>query len=147
MNYQKQFQYNEQIIGHFIDCLKQNENASDKSSLWLSHVINALDIWVRRIQETESSVKVWDVHTIQELHQMNRECHREIFKLLDIGNLHGIHSYTNSKGDAFQNTLDEILTHLIIHSGHHRAQIAADWSASGIRPPVSDFIYWARKQQ
>lgn len=147
MNYQKQFQYNEQIIGQFIDCLAQHEAASEKSRLWLSHIINALEIWTSRVQERESKVKTWDVHSIDRLHQLNRECHRDIFKLLDTGNLHGIHAYENSKGESFSNSLDEIMTHLIIHSGHHRAQIAAEWSLSGIHPPVSDFIFWARSQR
>lgn len=144
MNYLRQFQYNEEVIGEFIDVLNANPNSSEKAKTLMSHLLNALEIWVSRVQEREPEVGVWDLHAPERLHELNRKCHDTIFLLLETGNLKRVHTYTNSAGKSFNNSLDEILTHLIIHSAHHRAQIATCWSSAGIEPPSGDFIFWAR---
>ncbi|MEX2596577.1 MAG: DinB family protein [Salibacteraceae bacterium] len=144
MNYLRQFQYNEEIIGKYIDVLNEHHDSPEKVKVLLSHVLNALEIWVSRVKDIKPKVNVWDVHDPSHLHHMNRDCHETIFSLLETGNLKKVHSYTNSAGVAYKNTLDEILTHLIIHSAHHRAQIASSWSEVGVEPPASDFIFWAR---
>lgn len=53
-------------------------------------------------------------------------------------------NYQNSKGESFQNSVDEILTHLIIHGQHHRAQIALLFRQNGIAPPPTDLIFYIR---
>jgi uncharacterized damage-inducible protein DinB len=57
--------------------------------------------------------------------------------------LHTI-SYVNSKGERWENTVTDILTHMIIHSGYHRGQIAADVRAAGGEPAYTDFIHAVR---
>lgn len=147
MNYLRQFQYNEEILGRYIDVLEAHPESPEKVSSLMSHMLNALEIWVSRVQERESECTVWQEHEASTLHAMNRKCHDAIFQLLENGNLKKFHQYSNSKGQAFDNTLDEILTHLVIHSAHHRAQIASLWSNAGIQPPPCDFIFWARQSR
>ncbi len=145
MNYLRQFQYNEEIIGKYIDLLNDQPESPDKVKTLMSHVLNAMETWVSRIEEREPECGVWEEHDPSTLHSLNRKCHDAIFRLLETGNLMKVHSYTNTKGQDFSNSLDEILTHLIIHSAHHRAQISNAWSEAGIEPPVCDFIFWARE--
>ena len=45
-------------------------------------------------------------------------------------------SYTNSKGEAWTSTVEDILTHLVVHSAYHRGQIASDMRASGGVSPL-----------
>ena len=146
MNYLRQFQYNEEVLGKYIDVLNENPNSSDKVKVLMSHLLNALEIWVSRVQERPAEVEAWDVHPPERLHELNRKGHDAIFSLLETGNLKKVHQYQNSSGKSFRSSLDEILTHLIIHSAHHRAQIATCWSEAGIEPPPSDFIFWARER-
>lgn len=53
-------------------------------------------------------------------------------------------AYTNSKGEPFTSTVEDVLTHVVLHSAHHRGQIAADVRAAGGQPAVTDFIHAAR---
>jgi uncharacterized damage-inducible protein DinB len=53
-------------------------------------------------------------------------------------------SYTNSKGEAWSSTVDEILTHIAIHSAYHRGQIAADLRSAGQTPAYTDYIHAVR---
>ena len=145
MNYLRQFQYNEEIIGKYIDVLHAHPESPEKASKLLSHILNAMEIWVSRVEHRDSKCDVWEIHESSELHSLNRRCHENVFQLLETGNLKKSHAYTNTNGQNFDNTLDEVLTHLIIHSAHHRAQISSAWSESGIEPPVCDFIFWARE--
>jgi uncharacterized damage-inducible protein DinB len=144
MNYLRQFQYNEEITGTFIDTLLSHPNSPANAGKWLSHSLDALMVWVSRVTQIPPTVEVWQEHPADQLHALNREVHQAIFSLLERGNLHHVYTYQNSKGETFSSSLDEILTHLIIHSAHHRAQISSAWREAGIIPPVSDFIFWAR---
>jgi len=41
--------------------------------------------------------------------------------------------------------VQDILTHVLLHSVYHRGQIAADLRAGGAQPPYTDFIHAARQ--
>lgn len=53
-------------------------------------------------------------------------------------------AYTNTKGDAFTSTVEDVLTHVVMHSAYHRGQIAADVRAAGHEPAYTDFIHAVR---
>lgn len=53
--------------------------------------------------------------------------------------------YTNSKGETWTSTVEEILTHVVIHSAYHRGQIASDVRASGGTPAYTDYIHAVRQ--
>lgn len=53
-------------------------------------------------------------------------------------------NYVNSKGDAFSNTVSDIVTHVVIHSEHHRGQIASTVRELGGQPAVTDYIQYVR---
>lgn len=144
MNYQRQFQYNEEITGQFIDVLNANSNDSEAIGVRLSHVLTALHFWVSRMNGTQPAYGVWQALTPVEMISLNREVHEQIFTLLEGSNLYHICNYTSTSGKSYSNTFDEIFTHLIIHSAHHRAQIAMMWREKGIEPPINDFVAWAR---
>ena len=52
--------------------------------------------------------------------------------------------YTNSKEEVYENTLQEIITHVLNHSTHHRGQLALLLRDEGIEPPPNDFIIFKR---
>ena len=54
-------------------------------------------------------------------------------------------AYTNSKGEAWTSTVEEILTHVTMHSAYHRGQIAADVRAAGMVPAYTDYIHSVRQ--
>jgi uncharacterized damage-inducible protein DinB len=55
-------------------------------------------------------------------------------------------TYKNTKGEPWTNSVEDILTHVIMHSAYHRGQIAADMRASGHTPAYTDFIHAVRQK-
>ena len=53
--------------------------------------------------------------------------------------------YTNSKGEAYDSLVGDILTHVFMHSAYHRGQIAADMRQNGVTPAYTDFIHGVRQ--
>jgi uncharacterized damage-inducible protein DinB len=54
--------------------------------------------------------------------------------------------YTNSKGEPWTNTVQDILQHVVMHSAYHRGQIAMEVRAAGHLPAFTDFIHAARQE-
>ncbi len=56
--------------------------------------------------------------------------------------------YKNLKGDQFENTIEEILFHLVNHGTYHRGQIITLLRGSGVSQAIStDLIVWARERE
>ena len=53
--------------------------------------------------------------------------------------------YRNSKGEAWSNRVEDILTHVLMHSAYHRGQIALEMRAAGTEPAYTDFIHAVRQ--
>ncbi len=53
--------------------------------------------------------------------------------------------YVNSKGEPWTSRVGDILTHVVLHSSHHRGQIASDIRAAGHEPPYTDYIHAVRR--
>ncbi len=55
-------------------------------------------------------------------------------------------TYRDSKGSLFSATLADMMTQMIVHSTHHRAQIVNMLRNVGVTPaPDLDYMYWVRK--
>ena len=56
--------------------------------------------------------------------------------------------YKNMKGDAYENTVEEILFHLVNHGTYHRGQIITLLRESGVTQVVgTDLINWFREEK
>ena len=53
-------------------------------------------------------------------------------------------TYRNSKGVAYESVVGNILSHVIIHGGYHRGQIAMLLRQTGNDPAITDFIAFER---
>ena len=81
MNYLRQFQYNEEIIGRYIDVLNDHPESPEMVKSQISHLLNPLDMWVNRIEGSQSNTDVWQVHKPAQLHDLNQKCHNAIFHI------------------------------------------------------------------
>jgi uncharacterized damage-inducible protein DinB len=54
-------------------------------------------------------------------------------------------AYQNSQGETWTSTVQDILTHVVLHSAYHRGQIASQMRATGEQPAYTDFIHAARQ--
>ena len=54
-------------------------------------------------------------------------------------------AYTNSKGERWESSVADILTHVVLHGTYHRGQIATRLRDAGGEPAYTDFIEAARR--
>ena len=117
-----------------------------RSLKWMGHIIGAELLWLARMAGQPSELPVWPDLSL-------KECGKrlgELSQLLD-GVMEGPDrlsepiSYTNSKGEPWTSTVEEILTHVVTHSAYHRRQIAADVRAAGQTPAYTDYIHAVRQ--
>ena len=120
---------------------------ASQEARWFSHIIAAQHVWLDRVQPSSASVlNPWPEmppHTwASQLHAVH-----QAWKNLVASWEQGFDvpiTYQNTKGHSFQTPLFEIITHVIIHGQHHRAQIASRLRAGNLVPPATDFIFFTR---
>ena len=114
----------------------------------LVHILSAEKLWYERLNSQPQSLPVWPEFGWQQCEALLAELDdlwRNYFERITDADLDGTVSYRNSKGEKWDSRVQDILTHVIVHSGHHRGQIAADLRAAGIAPPYTDFIHAVRQ--
>jgi len=119
----------------------------ERAGAWLAHIAGAEWLWWARIKNEQPRFAVWPTLPPD-------RCDREFAELGERwrGYLDGAKaaelersvSYTNSKGEAWSSRVGDILFHLVIHSAHHRGQIAAAVRAAGGEPAYTDYIHAVR---
>jgi len=66
---------------------------------------------------------------------------------LDDNTVQTVVSYTDTKDNPYQNTIQQIVLHVVNHATHHRGQVSGFLRAMGHRPPVLDLMKYYREQQ
>lgn len=118
-----------------------------RSLRWMAHIIGAEFLWLARLQGTASRMPVWPDLSLEECRAALKELNPALrkFDLERLGPLNRQVSYVNSKGEPWSSTVEDILTHLVIHSAYHRGQIASDSRTAGQEPAYTDYIHAARQ--
>ena len=120
-----------------------------KSLAWMAHIIGAECLWLARLKDETSPLAVWPELTVDQcaerLNQLERGWEEYLGRIGD-SELEASVTYINSKGERWTSTVEEILTHVTIHSAYHRGQIASDVRASGGVPAYTDYIHAARQR-
>lgn len=138
------FEYHHHFNQKLIEQLDVHEiNISESSLRLISHAINAHQIWNARI----SNKTTLGVHELHALEVCKRIDHENFYETLEILNTHALDEpilYENSKGDKFNNTVQDILFHIANHFSHHKGQIIMELRQNGIDPIVTDYIFYKR---
>ncbi|MGN0001839.1 MAG: DinB family protein [Sphingobacterium composti] len=138
------FAYNYEMNKQVIQLITQHEpTISEKIIELISHTINAHQIWNARINK-EEEFGVWQLNSWENIPTINAQNYDKTINILQNNNLSTIVSYRNSKGEQFNNKIEDILFHIINHSTYHRAQIATECRNLGIKPLVTDYIMYKR---
>jgi uncharacterized damage-inducible protein DinB len=114
----------------------------------IAHIGAAERLWMDRLLAQPQRMAVWPALTLEQsealLEEMAQAWNGYIEALSGDGLAVTI-AYTNTRGERWTNTVEDVLMHVIIHSGYHRGQIAADVRASGHEPAYTDFIEAMRR--
>ncbi len=110
----------------------------------MSHIIQAHLIWNSRLSQKKGPATAWEIKPMAELKKLDAENFADTLAIINARDFTETINYTNLKGDAFTNSIRDILFHVINHSTYHRGQIAADLKQHGIEPPITDYIFYKR---
>lgn len=130
-----------------IDLLVENKASLPPKAIEIySHIINAHHVWNARIMEKKPFFKVWQIHSVEVFSEMNEENYHISKKILGDNELEKHICYQSTQGETFQNTIKDIMFHIINHSTYHRGQVMMLVRNAGVEPIPTDYILTKRLQ-
>ena len=147
---QKLFQFDLWCTRKLTDFIVETGSFKERPAClaFLSHIINAQQIWFGRIIETKiNNVETWTEHEVKELKSKAKLAHQMWIDLIADHemDLDTVIYYQNTKEVHYKRPFIDICNHLIIHGQHHRAQISLLLQKSDITPPAIDYYHYIRK--
>jgi uncharacterized damage-inducible protein DinB len=115
----------------------------------MAHLLRAQQVWFNRCNglpaTTDPLWPDWRSDTFDGLINKNYDNWIGFLNTIEPEALEQVISYQTFKGDPFENKLEDILSHLINHGTHHRAQIGQQLKAAGLQNlPNTDYIAFIR---
>jgi len=136
--------------GAVIDSLRSQTQLPPRVQEILAHVVAAERVWLARINnEREDVPPVWPDLSLAECRSLgarNASALRELVRTRKEGDFQETIAYTNTRGQKFENTLEDIILHVCVHGSYHRGQIATLMRAGGGVPINTDYITYRRSQ-
>lgn len=139
------FMYHDEANRRYIHVLNETDFENEDAERLFSHLLNAHHIWVSRIYGEGPKYGIWEIQKkdfYQTLHDQNQDL---TFKILEELALDLDIYYKNSRGESFNNSVRDILLHIVNHATYHRGQIARLLRADDVDPPNSDYIFYKRQ--
>ena len=131
--------FNQQLISFYT---ATPEKISEKCIKLLSHILNVHQIWNYRILPGKIPYESWQVQEIRNLCEIHNKNFEDSVSILDQFDLDQIVQYSNKKGQIFNHKVRDLLFQIINHSTYHRAQIATEFRQIGLKPLLTDYIYY-----
>jgi uncharacterized damage-inducible protein DinB len=148
LNYfRRQFAYDAWANQEVLAAVRVSTTGESRSLELLAHILSAERLLLERIRQQPQSLPVWPEWNLEQCETHCQEMSQLWHEFLDglsAAELAQPVSYKNSKGEAYTSTVEDILTHVLLHSAYHRGQVASHMRANGQVPPYTDFIHAAR---
>ena len=115
----------------------------------VAHILSAERLWLERIRKQPQSLGVWPDFSLERCEAQIDELARlwrEFFRHLSPAGLSEKVTYKNSKGEPWTSSIEDILTHVALHSAYHRGQIANLLGRAGESAAYTDYIECARRK-
>lgn len=129
--------------------LKEASAPAPRARRVMAHVVGAERLWLGRLERRRDPAAVWPEMTLEQCESEITDLSRlwpEYLGGLSESSLSQQVSYTNSKGEPWTSAVDDILTHVVLHSSYHRGQIASAVRECGEAPAYTDFIHAVRQR-
>ena len=115
-----------------------------------AHIAAVEHLWYSRILGRPAEVAVWPSLSVADARDLAAR-HADLFDALVTGAderaLARHVTYRNSKGRTYETSVSDIVTHVAMHGGYHRGQIARQLRTAGREPPYTDYIQFTRRDQ
>lgn len=141
------FEYNRHMNNELIRTMVQNKaTVSERSVKLINHILNAHELFNCRIEPAGYTPPApWDMRPLGELISINENNYQVSLGIIRLYEFDTEVMYTTMSGAQMQNTVRDILFHVVNHGTYHRAQIATDFRNTGMEPQVGDWVMWKRK--
>jgi uncharacterized damage-inducible protein DinB len=145
----RQFDYDAWANREVLSAMRSSgESSSPQLLKLLAHILSAERLWLDRLRVQSQSLPVWPESTLDHCGTQITELAtlwHEYFSQLSSARLSEPILYKNSKGEPWTSTVQDVLTHVVMHSAYHRGQIASLMRATGSAPAYTDFIHAVRQ--
>jgi len=129
--------------------VRVGSNENQQICQLFSHILLAEKGWMTRLQGLDSTpIPLWSdlgLEACEKLIQENEKSYADFLNRIAQSDLDQTISYTNSKGQKFTNTIQDILIHVALHGQYHRGQINLRLRSVGSQPVNVDFITFVRE--
>ena len=130
-----------------LDGLRSAPGSDPRALTLYAHILGAEHVWLSRIHERPARVAIWPTLSLDECAALSAENIaglRALANALAPAELAREVAYRNSAGDAFRNTVEDILVHVALHGAYHRGQVALVVRGAGGEPVPTDYIAFVR---
>jgi uncharacterized damage-inducible protein DinB len=114
----------------------------------MAHILSAQRLWLERLTQQPQSQPVWPECSLDQcetqMAELRRLWNEYLARLSSVALAEKI-TYKNSKGENWSNSVEDVLTHVVLHSAYHRGQIASLMRAADDMPAYTDFIHALRQ--
>ncbi len=144
----RQFAYDLWANREIVSALRPADASSRRSLQLLAHIISAEQLWLDRLTRRPPSLPVWPEFDLTRCEAQLAELGAAWSDYLDTLSstvLGGTVAYKNTKGEPWTSTVQDVLTHVMLHSAYHRGQIATEMRGRGHTPASTDFIHAVRQ--
>ena len=147
-HFRRMFNYDHWANRECLAALRLGEPVPANTLRLLAHSLAAEKLWLERLRRVPQSVVVWPGSTVEQCAALADEMHsswKEYLATLSVGDFENKIEYRNSKGEPWSSRVEDILTHVLMHSSYHRGQAALEMRAAGFQPANTDFIHGVRQ--
>jgi uncharacterized damage-inducible protein DinB len=144
----RQFAYNAWANREALTAIRNSGDKTPRLLTLMAHVFSAEGLWLERLKSQPQSLPVWPELDLDQCEARARELERlwvEYLKTISSSGLGKEISYKNTKGELWSSSVQDVLTHVVMHSAYHRGQIASLMRANGHTPASTDFIHAVRQ--
>lgn len=133
--------------GRVLDSLRAMPHPDARALELYAHVLGTEHTWLARIQERAPSVKIWPQLTFAEAAELAAENAAALRKLVSSRTSEQLQrkvAYSNSAGQPFDSTVEDMLLQVVLHGCYHRGQVALVVRGAGAEPAPTDYIAFVR---
>jgi len=140
------FEYNYDCNQKLAEAMNASpDKISEKALKLYSHILNAHQIWNKRIVPGPAAFGIGDLHSMRDFKHIDKVNYDDTLLIIDTLDPEDIINHPKIKGKPFSKKIREILFHVINHSTYHRAQIATEFRQNGLEPLATDYIFYERE--
>jgi uncharacterized damage-inducible protein DinB len=144
----RQFVYDLWANRELLSAVRASRATRGRSLQLMAHILSAERLWLERLKQQPQSLPVWPELDLEECERQAAALGglwREYLEAMPSSQLSQTISYKNSKGEPWASTVQDVLTHVVMHSAYHRGQMASHMRANGDTPAYTDFIHAVRQ--